>query len=386
MTKEALTDKRLRAIKVGPGERLDITDSWCPCLQARVSPGGITFTVTTRRGGKQRRRTLGKYPALTLADARRLARQAATSEEPEPRLLPAPPAPSTALTFSQMVDRYVELYLRPREVRSWKNIQSDLRHPHLAHLRERLAGSITKVEFIAAIDRIVADGKPQAAVNILRRLKMLFNWAVNRDLVPVNPCERIPAPAKTNERDRILANGEIKAVIDATFKLPPPFGAMIRLMVLTGQRRSEVAKMRWSDISGDLWTIPRDTVKKDRAHSVPLSPTAVANIRSLPFFTADGYVFTTSGGERPSSNFAKVKKELDRISGVTDWRLHDIRRTVRSKLAELGVPREVACKVINHAEGKIDRIYNRHAYMAEKREALERWEKHLTELLARTDP
>jgi integrase len=159
---------------------------------------------------------------------------------------------------------------------------------------------------------------------------------------------------------------------------------MYRMFLLTGQRRSEVATMCWSEIVGDVWTIPREKVKKDRPHTVPLTATALAmlaSLRGLPRMVDDnGFVFTTTGGKSASSNFAKVKRELDRLSGVTNWTIHDIRRTVRSKLAELGVPREVARKVLNHEDGKVDRIYNRHEYLAEKREALERWEKSLTQI------
>ncbi len=136
---------------------------------------------------------------------------------------------------------------------------------------------------------------------------------------------------------------------------------------------------------GDLWTIPREKVKKDRAHTVPLSPSAKHILRTLselPRFSADGFVFSTTGGASASSNFCKVKRKLDKLSGVTDWTIHDIRRTVRSKLAELGVPREVARKVLNHEDGKVDRIYNRHEYLAEKREALEKWEGMLLRLSA----
>jgi integrase len=381
MAIERLTDARLRALKVPRGQRIEITDFYCPGLQVRASGQSITFTKTIRQNGKQCRRRLGTYPGLSLLDARKLGWEAQTAEHPDLPTEPSPVASLSAPTFAEVVEQYVERYLRPRKVRSWKNIRADLRHSHLGPLMDRPVGSIAKSEIIAVIDRIVADGKLHSAVNVLRRLKMCLNWAVDRDLIPANFCDRIRAPAKTNERDRVLENAEIVAVYRATFQLPSPFGEMIRTMMLTGQRRSEVATMRWADLRDGIWTIPREVVKKDRAHSVPLPATAHSDIRGLPFFAADGYVFTTSGGKRPSSNFSKTKKELDRLSGVTDWRLHDLRRTVRSKLAELGVPREIAQKVVNHEDGKVDRIYNRHSYLAEKREALERWERHLLALL-----
>ena len=168
---------------------------------------------------------------------------------------------------------------------------------------------------------------------------------------------------------------------NATFGLMDPYGHMYRMFLLTGQRRSEVATMRWNEVSSETWTIPREKVKKDRAHAVPLTATALGTLTSLPRYGADAFVFTTTGGESASSNFAKVKREIDRLSGTSGWTIHDIRRTVRSKFAELRVPREVARKVMNHEDGKVDRIYNRHEYMAEKREALERWETRLLEIL-----
>jgi integrase len=214
---------------------------------------------------------------------------------------------------------------------------------------------------------------------------MLFNWAVDRDLLPANPCERIRPPAKTVERDRILSDSEIVAVWQASYQLPVPYGEMYRVLMLTGQRRSEVATMRWSEVEGDVWIIPREKVKKDRAHTVPLTASALtvlAGLARLPRVVEDnGFVFTTTGGESASSNFAKVKRELDGLCGVSGWTIHDIRRTVRSKMAELGVPREVARKVLNHEDGKVDRIYNRHEYLAEKREALERWRTKLQSLV-----
>lgn len=147
--------------------------------------------------------------------------------------------------------------------------------------------------------------------------------------------------------------------------------------------------MRWNEIAGDVWIIPREKVKRDRPHTVPLSATAqsiIAHLATRPRFDDDGFVFSTTGGKLASSNFTKVKGQLDVLSGVTGWTIHDIRRTVRSKLAELGVPREVARKVLNHEDGKVDRIYNRHEYLAEKREALERWEKMLATLTLGGDP
>jgi integrase len=335
--------------------------------------------------GRLERHTIGRYPLVTLHEARSatlaMLRNAAAGVEPRK---PAA-APVVSLNFAGMVELYTERHLKPN-ARSWKNISRALNHPSLRRLRSRPIETVTKREIIEVIDGIMGNGKPQSAVNLLRYLKMVFNWAVDRDLLEVNPCERIRPPAKTNERDRVLSDPEIAAVWDATFQLPTPYGEMYRIFFLTGQRRSEVSTMRWSEIVGDLWTIPRERVKKDRPHTVPLSATAqriLTELAGLPRFEDDGFVFSTTGGKSASSNFAKVKRQLDQLSDTNGWTIHDIRRTVRSKLAELGVPREVARKVLNHEDGKVDRIYNRHEYLAEKREALERWEKILISSIQR---
>lgn len=350
----------------------------CPGLHLRVTGKGTkTFTAMIRVNGRLQRRTIGRYPRLSLAEARaqtlqmlRVAAEGVDPRQPKQEV-------DATLTYAELVQDYYDLHLKPN-ARSCDDIKASLtKHPALRQLLTRPAAGIVKRDIVTGIDAIVARGTPQAAVNILRRLKMLFNWAVERDILPANPCNGIRPPVRTVERDRVLTDQEIAAVWAASHELPAPYGQMYRMFLLTGQRRSEVATMRWSEVTGDVWLIPREKVKKDRPHAVPLSATAAATLASLPRYGKDAFVFTTTGGKSASSNFAKVKAEMDRLSGVSGWTIHDIRRTVRSKLAELGVPREVARKVMNHEDGKVDRIYNRHEYLAEKREALELWESEL---------
>ena len=356
--------------------RDDYADALCPGLHLRISRRGAkTFSVMLRVHGRQQRRTLGRYPQLSLAQARddavSLLRDAAVGVDPresEPKATPS-------ITFAELVDDYVTRHLKPN-ARTWKTIEGSLKRKELRPFRTRPAAGITKAEFVALIDK-VAETMPGAAVSLLRRLKMLYNWAASRDMVPGNPCERIPAPAKTNERDRVLSDEEIAAVWKATAKLPLPYRQMYRLYLLTGQRRAEVSTMCWGEISDDVWVIPREKVKKDRPHAVPLTKTAMAVLGTLPRFSKGDHILTTTDGRKPSSNFTKTRAALQELSNTSGWTIHDIRRTVRSKLAELGVSREIARKVVNHEDGKIDRIYNRHEYLAEKREALEKWERHL---------
>ena len=389
MTVQRFTDKWLQSPSIVPAEgRAQFVDALCPGLQLRVTVKGTrTFSVLVRSGGRAQRQTIGTYPRVTLVEARDRALETLRAADRGIVGLGKRSLVREDLTLQQLVDAYVARHLKPN-AKSWKNIKSYFvgsrkQVSRIHHLLPRRVSEITKVDVVDVIDAVMAEGKPQSAVNLLRYIKMLFNWAADRDLVPANPFERIRPPARTRERDRVLSDLEIAAVWHASFQLMTPYGQMYRTFLLTGQRRSEVSTMRWSEITGDTWVIPREKVTKDRAHAVPLTQTARDTLASLTNYGAEAFIFTTTGGESSSSNFAKVKREIDRLSGASGWTIHDIRRTVRSKFAELRVAREVARKVMNHEDGKVDRIYNRHEYLIEKREALGKWEENLLCLVSR---
>jgi integrase len=388
MSKYRFTDRWLQSPALIPTEgRAEFVDGLCPGLHLRVTIQGTrTFSAMYRVNGKLIRQTIGRYPRVSLSSARaaaldmmRTAQDGAGARERRSR------APCT-VTYGELVEVYTEKHLKVN-ARSWRNIRSCLLSHRMKPFLKRPVATLTRREIIDLCDAMVATGAPQGAVNYLRYLKMLFNWAVGRDMIVNNPATGVKPPAKSVERDRVLGDAEIAAVWQASSHLPSPYGEMYRMFLLTGQRRSEVSTMRWTEVTGNLWTVPRENVKKDRAHTVPLTKSAQTILTSLarrPRFTDNGFVFSTTGGTSASSNFCKSKRQLDALSGVTNWTIHDIRRTVRSKLAELGVPREVARKVLNHEDGKVDRIYNRHEYLAEKREALEKWERMLLNLALAT--
>lgn len=352
-------------------------DALCPGLHLRVTVKGTkTFSVILRSRSLVQRHTIGKYPRVGLSEARDAALGLLRDADKGLIRIGLKTESSSVITLQGLIDSYVDRHLKPN-VKSWRNVRGSLlgskrRPSRLHHLLGCRVTDIVKADIIPVIDSVMAEGKPQAAVNLLRHIKMLFNWAADRDVVPANPFERIRPPARTRERDRVLTDEEIAAVWR---------GQMYRMFFLTGQRRSEVSNMTWTEVQGDLWTLPRERVKKDRAHTVPLSPTARRTLDELPRYGDDAFIFTTTGGDSASSNFTKVKRELDALSDTSGWTIHDIRCTVRSKLAELRIPREVARKVLNHEDGKVDRIYNRHEYLAEKREALEQWEIRLNEIV-----
>jgi len=155
-------------------------------------------------------------------------------------------------------------------------------------------------------------------------------------------------------------------------------GPVFRLLILTGQREREIADMSWPEVNFDkrLLTIPAARMKGNRAHEVPLPPKALAVLGALPRFTGD-YVFTTSYGLKPINGFSKAKARIDKLSGVTNWVIHDLRRTVRTHFSALPVQDLVRELVIAHAKPGLHRVYDQHAYQDEKRHCLELWEKRL---------
>jgi integrase len=261
-------------------------------------------------------------------------------------------------------------------------------------------------ECAAAIRAIVKRGAPYQAHNAFGYLRRLFNWAIGRHEfgITVSPLERLSPKdliGKREARERILTDTELTAVWDATGgrvdaailaesrrrdrladKTAPigyPYGPLFRMLILTGQREREVADMTWSevDLAGKLWTIPASRMKGGRTHQVPLAPDALALLKSLPRFTAGDFVFTTTAGAKPVNGFSKAKVRLDRLSGVDAWKLHDLRRTVRTHFSALPVQDNVRELTIAHAKQGLHKVYDLHAYRAEKLECLTLWEARL---------
>lgn len=353
-------------------------DQLCPGLYLRVSPTGIkSWSAVIRTGNRVQRKTLGRYPVLTLASARAetLALLRAVADGSLAAAEAAAASAVPVMTLGEVIETYVAHL--SNNARSWRMIAACLRRPEMVPLHSRPADAISKRELIAVVDALTAVGTPHAAVSLLRYLKMAFNFAVERDLMPANPLDKVRPPVRDTQRDRVLTDDEIGRVWRACEQLPQPWCAMVRMLMLTGCRRNEIARLSHGEIQGDQIVIRADRMKMRRPHAVPLVPAMVQQLSPVRPAEATGYVFSNDGGATAASNFAKIKLRLDAASGVTGWVIHDLRRTLRTGLAAMGVPKDVARAVVGHADGKVDAIYNRHQYAAEKRKALERWAEHL---------
>jgi integrase len=241
---------------------------------------------------------------------------------------------------------------------------------------------------VKAILNDIADGGRKATARLTGAYgRACYGWAIGKDLLDQNPFAGIKLDAVAS-RERVLSDQELVAVWRATAR-PGVYNAIVRMLILTGQRREEVAGMTWDEISADLstWTIPATRAKNGVAHIVPLSPQAQAILESAHRAAkANEPELIFPGRAGAFNGFSKAKITLDEDSGVADWRLHDLRRTMATGLQKLGVRLEVTEAVLNHLSGSragIVGIYQRHEWAKEKSAALNAWDEHVAAAVER---
>lgn len=271
-------------------------------------------------------------------------------------------------TVGEVVEDYWRLHLAG--LKDGSKARRILDQEAVARWRYRRIGQITRRDIIEVIDEVAGRGTPGHADKVRAWVHALLNWCLSRDLIEVNPAAKIRKPHKPQIRSRVLGDEELRVIWQAAEGLGYPFGPVVQLLVLTGQRRGEVCGMRWADVDldGRVWGMP--STKGGRPHVVPLVERACAILGPLP--RLGPYVFTTRG-DRPVSGLSKCKRRLDRASGVEGWIFHDLRRTVRTALARLGFEKHVCDRVLGHVTVDISRHYDHWAYLPEKRAALAAW-------------
>ena len=271
--------------------------------------------------------------------------------------------------------RESERILRADFERSWGN---------------RALRDISKVAVRARLEEIMAKGTPSAANHAYAAIRGFFNWCVRQNHLDISPCAGLEMPARRVSRERVLTDSELAAVWQGASAVGWPFGPIVHLLVLTAQRRGEVAAMRWSDLDlgAGLWSLPAAFTKSNRAHTVPLTSFTRNLIMTLPRLH-DVWLFPGRGdGLRPYAGFNKAKTRLDARVSIDHWTLHDLRRTAATGMAKLKVAPHILEKLLNHTTGTLGGIagvYNRFGYIDEMREALEAWERHLFAVLSRRD-
>ena len=373
--------------------RYERPDAGLPGFYLIVQPTGAkSFAVRYRAAGKPKKLTIGSYPQLTLEAARKLARDAFAdlARGKDPAQEKAARKHSTGLP--ETVDDLAKLFLeRHAKVNtregSWRKTESILNRDVLPKWKGRRLDSLHRRDVIALLGGIAAE-RPISANSTLAVLRKMFNWSVEQVLLENSPCFQVKAPRPKVSRDRVLTDDELRAVWQAAERLEAPFGPYLQMLTLTLQRRNEVSGMRWSelDLKAKTWTLPENRTKNKQEHIVPLPNAAMAILETLPRGT--DLVFTTTG-RAPIAGFGKCKRRLDALiaeesgSPIASWRFHDLRRTGASKMPRFGVDLPTVEKLLNHTSGSFGGVvgtYQRHSFLDEKRDALERWAAFLDRL------
>ena len=293
--------------------RYDVFDAALRGFGIRVSPAGAKSWFAMRRvNGRMTRETLGRYPDIGLADARKQAADALTAmgNGVGPKELHAP-------LFRDVVDEWL---LRDQAGnRSYREAEATIRRNALPAFRGRL-DQVTRADIIRLLDQVVDRGAPVMANRLLAYLRRLFNWSLERGYIEASPVSGIRAPHREVSRDRVLTDDELRALLRTCDEIGYPFGPFTKLLLLTGQRRCEVAEMTWSevDLSAGTWTIAGARAKNGRPHVVHLSKQAISLMSSVPRMAGSDWIFSTTG-KGPIKGFSKAKAQLDAKSGVTGW-------------------------------------------------------------------
>jgi integrase len=372
-----LTDIVARAAKPIAGRQVTLWDASLPSFGLRVGARAKTWTVML---GKERRRvTLGRYPAMGLQAARSEARRlilAAAVVRNQPGLTP--------ITFSSALEKFVEVRRGQIRERTHKEYERVLRKHFEPEWKSRLLTEITRADVNRVLDGLLVD-TPIMANNAFRTIRVFLRWAIRRGYVAHSPCEALQPPAKQVARERVLEEAELQKVLAAASE-GGAFGSIVILLLLTAQRRSEIGGLRseWIDRRALLIRFPKEITKNGRGQDLPLTPLA---LRFLP--DREGHLFPAEGA--PGSAFNGWSASMDafrRRCGVESFTLHDLRRTAATMMAELGTPPHILERILNHVTGTtaqsitpLGRIYNRHRYLSEMREALCRWEQRVLELM-----
>lgn len=387
--RKKLTPKLLDNLPPAQGKRYEVRDELLTGLHIRVSnSGGKVWYLAARVDEKQKRIKLGTYPVLSLKDAREKAQmilrdiQLGTFRQRE-----ADPVPQV-LTLGDIIPQFITRYAQ-RHTKDWKGTKSVLMRMNGLHRMP--INAIKRGDVTRELERLISDigdkgGKGTRANRGLAAIKKLYSWCIDQGIVENSPVTGLKPLIKEVSRDRYLTEDEITAFWSGCEAEGYPFEQFGKLLLLTAQRRDEITSMRWSELDLDrgTLTLKAERTKNSTAHIVPLSRKALEILRSIPRFLGSDYVFTSTG-RTPISGFGRFKDRLDAFVGsdAEGWRFHDVRRTAATNMAILKVQPHIIEAVLNHKSGIVSGVaatYNRHAYLDEKREALETWSSYVEKI------
>ena len=398
MQKE-LNDRLLRSLKTPDTGRLEISDTKRKGLRVRLSNTGSAVFMYEKRikGGPKRKHTLGNWPSYTLSQARAdaliLEVEAAqgidrikNSEEKkisdQNKQKSEASAAANLLSVQAVIDIYDKLHLS--SLRTGRERRRQLEQSLVAHLHSPIQ-DLTRQQIQTAIDKKAHEGKRVSANRIRAALLAFTNWAYGRSYLTESIGLGVPKAIKETARDRVLSLEEIHNIWRASFTMGNLWGPILRLLVLTGQRRSEIVKLKWDEINLNKMQIIKvgSKTKNKKAHTTHLSAPALQTLLSIKK-TENDLVFTTTG-TTPVSGISKMKKRLDVILGdeFKPWRLSDFRTAMATALAENGEAETIVDRILNHsasgsAPSAVARVYNQAENLTQRAAALETWGQMVT--------
>ena len=399
-----LTKAIVEGLTLPPGTSDKIYfDDELPGFGLRLRQGGKrdgkrSWIAQYRVGSKQRRVTIGTVKTTSFDAARNQARSvlARVHLGSDPQAEKAERRARASITTGAMAERYLaEHAVKRLKPRSYLEVERHLKK-HWAVFARIPIGDVTRSDVAAQLGRITTASGPFASNRARAALSAFFSWAIGEGLADATPVTGTNKATAEISRDRVLTDSELAAIWrEAGIG---DYAAIVRLLILTGQRREEVGGMLWSEIDatggasavGAVWHIGAGRTKNGLPHDVPLEKAALAVLGGIERRAGRDLVFGT--GEGPYQGWSRAKGALDgRIAAAlrmppAPWRLHDIRRTVATRLADLGVLPHVVEAVLNHVSGHkagIAGVYNRASYANEKRHALDMWNEHVERLTAR---
>jgi len=393
-----INDTSIRSIKPPANGTIDYFDDLTPGLSLRVTANDVrTWTVFYRdKNARQKRLTLGRYPAVKLVDARELARNAQRTVAHGGDPVVEKRAAREVLTFGKLAEKYLEDYAKLSK-KSWEEDERQINSDLLPKWKSRPAVDVKSEDLLAVLNAKVRNGAPVAANRLRALVSRIFTFGADQRLVPAtaNPVIGVKKPTKEASRDRVLTDDEIRRIWDACDTQNPYVSAWFRLRLVTAQRGGELLQMRWQDVDAKshFWSIPGEYVKNAHGHRVYLNELARKTIATVPRDEKSVWVFPKSfmgdykhvGRRLAQSTRANIISESKATAGKrdrADVRGHDLRRTAASLMASGGVPRFVISRILNHSEEKdVTSVYDRYGYDSEKKAAMSFWNRQLAAIL-----
>lgn len=386
-----LSDAAVGKLEPPASGRVDYWDKAQPGFGLRLgSTGKRTWQVMYRAGGQRRRLALGEWPGLPLKLAREAAIQAMAQVEAG-----RDPARERAavtggpVTMARLADAYLERHAR-RNKKSWTADAGMIRRHVLPAWGKRAADSIRRRDVIELVEAIAARGQGVTANRLLALVRKMFAWGETADLVDQNPARGVPAPHREVIRERLLSDEEIAKLWAVWDQTGWPFGPLFKLLLLTGQPRSDIAAMRLDDIqfTSRVWTPPGARAHGSHTHELPLSDFALEILAVLPR-SRSGLVFPSGPrSQTPVSGWSNAVAKVKKLSGVEGWQLRDLRRTAAVGMVREGAAPELLDRVLNLRSGTatgVRGIYQLAAEMDEKRRVLNGWAERLREITGTPD-